>query len=159
MSFLRNRKGETMKVILLEDVKSLGKKGETVNVSDGYARNFIIPKKKGVEATAENMNTLKLQKANEEKVAREAKAAAEALAEQLKDNPITIKAKLGTSGKLFGAISSKEIALELAKQRGLELDKKKLVLDEPIKELGTHVVKAKLHKDVTAQVTVNVIEE
>ena len=114
-----NRKGETMKVILLEDVKSLGKKGETVNVSDGYARNFIIPKKKGVEATAENMNTLKLQKANEEKIAREAKAAAEALAEQLKDNPITIKAKLGTSGKLFGAISSKEIALELVNREDL----------------------------------------
>lgn len=148
-----------MKVILLEDVKSLGKKGETVNVSDGYARNFIIPKKKGVEATAENLNTLKLQKANEAKVAKELKEAAEALAEQLKDSPITIKAKLGTSGKLFGAISSKEIALELAKQRGLELDKKKLVLDEPIKELGTHVVKAKLHKDVTAQVTVNIVEE
>ena len=148
-----------MKVILLEDVKSLGKKGETVNVSDGYARNFIIPKKKGVEATADNMNNLKLQKANEAKVAKEQKEAAEALAAQLKENPITIKAKLGTSGKLFGAISSKEIALEMAKQNGIELDKKKLVLDEPIKELGTHVVKAKLHKDVTAEVTVKVVEE
>lgn len=148
-----------MKVILLEDVKSLGKKGDTVNVSDGYARNFIIPKKKGVEASAENMNNLKLQKANEAKLAKEAKEAAEALAEQLKENPVTIKAKLGTNGKLFGAISSKEIAQELAKQRGLELDKKKLVLTEPIKELGTHVVKAKLHKDVTAEVTVKVVEE
>ena len=148
-----------MKVILLEDVKSLGKKGETVNVSDGYARNFIIPKKKGVEATPENMNTLKLQKANEAKIAKETKEAAEALALQLKDSPVTIKAKLGTSGKLFGAVSSKEIALELAKQKNIELDKKKLVLDEPIKELGTHIVKAKLHKDVTAEVTVHVVEE
>lgn len=148
-----------MKVILLEDVKSLGKKGETVNVSDGYARNFIIPKKKGVEATPENMNTLKLQKANEAKIAKETKEAAEALAAQLKDSPITIKAKLGTSGKLFGAVSGKEIALELAKQRSIDIDKKKLVLDEPIKELGTHIVKAKLHKDVTAEVTVHVVEE
>lgn len=147
-----------MKVILLEDVKSLGKKGETVNVSDGYARNFILPKKKGVEATAENINTLKLQKANAEKVAAELKASAQALAEKIKENPITIKAKLGSNGKLFGAISSKEIAAEFTKQTGFEIDKKKLVLDEPIKELGTHLVKAKLHKDVTAEVTVKVVE-
>lgn len=147
-----------MKVILLEDVKSLGKKGEMVEVSAGYARNFIIPKNKGVEATAENMNTLKLQKANEEKVARELKEEAEKLADSLKEVSVVIKAKLGTSGKLFGAISSKEIALELAKQTGLELDKKKLLLDEPIKELGTHVVKARLHKDVTAEIKVNIVE-
>lgn len=148
-----------MKVILLEDVKALGKKGEMVDVSDGYARNFIIPKKKGVEANAANINTLKLQKANEEKIARETKAAAEELSEKLKSSPVTIKAKTGTSGKLFGAIASKEIALALAKQTGLELDKKKLLLDEPIKELGTHIVKARLHKDVIAEVTVNVVEE
>ena len=148
-----------MKVILLEDVKALGKKGQTVNVSDGYGRNFILPKKLGVEATAENLNTLKLQKANEEKVARETKEAAQALADKLKDNPVTITAKLGTSGKLFGAIASKEIALALAKQTGLEVDKKKLLLDEPIKELGTHIVKARLHKDVIAEITVKVVEE
>ncbi len=148
-----------MKVILLEDVKSLGKKGQLVEVSDGYARNFIIPKKKGVEATAQNMNTLKLQKANEEKVAKEMKEAAQALAEGLKNAPVTIKAKLGSNGKLFGAISGKEIAQALSEQAGLEIDKKKLVLDEPIKELGTHVIKARLHKDVQAEVTVNVVEE
>jgi len=148
-----------MKVILLEDVKSLGKKGEMVEVSDGYGRNFIIPRKKGLEATPENINNLKLQKKNEEKIAREAKEAAEELAAKLKDSRVTIKAKTGTSGKLFGAISSKEIALAFAKQTGLELDKKKLLMDEPIRELGTHVIKARLHKDVIAEVTVNVVEE
>lgn len=147
-----------MKVILLEDVKSLGKKGETVNVSDGYARNFIIPQKKGVEATAGNLNTLKLQKANEEKVAKELKEEAEQLAAKLKEAPVTIQAKLGNNGKLFGAISGKEIAQELSKQAGLEVDKKKLLLDEPIKELGTFVVKARLHKDVLGEITVNVVE-
>ncbi len=148
-----------MKVILLEDVKSLGKKGDLVEVSDGYGRNFIIPRKKGVEATSENMNNLKLQKANEEKLAREAKAAAEELADKLKGVSVTIKAKTGTSGKLFGAIASKEIALALAKQTGLELDKKKLLLDEPIRELGVHTVKARLHKDVIGEVKVNIVEE
>lgn len=148
-----------MKVILLEDVKALGKKGELVEVSTGYARNFIIPKKKGLEATPEALNNLKLARANEEKVARELKEAAQALAAQLKDNPVTIPAKLGGNGKLFGAISSKEIAAALSQQKGLEVDKKKIVLDEPIKELGTHTVKAKLHKDVTAEITVKVVEE
>ena len=148
-----------MKVILLEDVKSLGKKGDMVEVSDGYGRNFIIPRKKGVEATAENMNNLKLQKANEEKIARETKEAAQELAAQLKEASVTITAKTGTSGKLFGAIASKEIALALAKQTGLEVDKKKLLLDEPIRELGTHIVKARLHKDVIAEITVKIVEE
>lgn len=148
-----------MKVILLEDVKSLGKKGEMVEVSTGYARNFIIPKKKGIEATAQAMNDLKLQKANEAKVAKELKEAAEKLAADLKDNPVTLKVKTGAGGKLFGAISSKEIAAAILEQKGLEIDKKKIVLDEPIKELGTHIVKAKLHKDVQAQLTVKVEEE
>jgi len=148
-----------MKVILLEDVKSLGKKGEMVEVSTGYARNFIIPKKKGVEATAQAMNDLKLQKANEAKVAQENLEAAQKLAADLKDNPVTLKVKTGANGKLFGAISSKEIAAAIKDQKGLDLDKKKIVLDEPIKELGTHVVKAKLHKDVAAELTVKVEEE
>lgn len=148
-----------MKVILLEDVKSLGKKGEIVEVSAGYARNFILPGKKGVEATAKNLNDLKLQKANVEKREREAKAAAEELAKNLQDTPVLIKVKTGAQGKLFGAISSKEIAAAIKAQYGLELDKKKLLLDEPIKELGTHLVKAKLHRDVTAEITVKVAEE
>ncbi len=147
-----------MKVILTEDVKTLGKKGEIVDVSDGYARNFIIPRKKGIEASAENLNNLKLKKANDEKVARETKAAAEALAEEIKNKPVTIKIKTGGNGKLFGAISSKEIAAAFQTQYGLEIDKKKIVLDEPIKELCSKEVKIKLHKDVTAQLMVNVIE-
>ncbi|MGI6072507.1 MAG: 50S ribosomal protein L9 [Lachnospiraceae bacterium] len=148
-----------MKVILLEDIKSLGKKGETVEASDGYARNFLIPKKKGVEADAAAMNTLKLQKANEEKSAREAKEAAEELAAKIDGCPVTIEVKSGTSGKLFGAISSKEIAIAYRNSWQLEIDKKKILLDEPIKEIGTHIVKARLHPDVTAELTINVVEE
>lgn len=147
-----------MKVILLEDVKALGKKGEIVDVSDGYARNFILPKKKGVEASAANLNTLKLKKANDEKVAIENLENAKALGEKLTKAAVEIKIKSGEGGKLFGAISSKEIAAAVKEQHGLEIDKKKIVLDEPIKELGSHSVKIKLHKDVTANVTVNVVE-
>ena len=147
-----------MKVILMEDVKSLGKKGEIVDISDGYARNFILPKNKGVEATAANLNTLKLKKANDEKVALENFENAKALGEKLSNASVEIKIKVGEGGKLFGSISSKEIAAAVKEQHGLELDKKKIVLDDPIKELGSHKVKIKLHKDVTANVTVNVIE-
>ncbi len=148
-----------MKVILSEDVKSLGKKGEVVNVSDGYARNFILKTGKGVEATPANLNTLKLQKANDEKVAQEKLEAAKALGEKLAAAPVTIRIKAGEGGKLFGAIASKEIAAAVKEQYGLEVDKKKIVLEDPIKELGTHTVKVKLHKDVTAQLTVKVTEE
>lgn len=148
-----------MKVILSEDVKSLGKKGEVVNVSDGYARNFILKTGKGVEATPANLNTLKLQKANDEKIAQENLEAAKELGEKLASAPVTIKIKAGEGGKLFGAIASKEIAAAVKEQYGLEVDKKKIVLDDPIKELGTHTVKVKLHKDVTAQLTVKVTEE
>ncbi len=148
-----------MKVILSEDVKSLGKKGEVVNVSDGYARNFILKTGKGVEATPASLNTLKLQKANDEKVAQENLEAAKALGEKLAAAPVTIRIKAGEGGKLFGAIASKEIAAAVKEQYGLEVDKKKIVLVDPIKELGTHTVKVKLHKDVTAQLTVKVTEE
>ena len=148
-----------MKVILSEDVKSLGKKGEVVNVSDGYARNFILKTGKGVEATPANLNTLKLQKANDEKVAQENLEAAKSLGEKLAAAPVTIRIKAGEGGKLFGAIASKEIAAAVKEQYGLEVDKKKIVLEDPIKELGTHTVKVKLHKDVTAQLTVKVTEE
>lgn len=148
-----------MKVILLEDVKSLGKKGELVDVSDGYARNFLLKTKKGVEATPENRNNLKLKKANEEKIAKETLEAARELGEKLVALPVTLKIKAGEGGKLFGAVSSKEIAQAVKDQHGLELDKKKIVLDEPIKELGSHRVKVKLHKEVTVQMTVNVTEE
>lgn len=148
-----------MKVILLEDVKSLGKKGDICDVSDGYARNFIIPKKKGVEATPDNLNNLKLKNANDAKVARENLENAQTLAAQLADKTVVIRVKVGEGGKLFGAIASKEIAAAVLDQTGLELDKKKIVLADPIKALGEHKVKVKLHKDVTASLLVKVEEE
>lgn len=145
-----------MKVILLEDVKSLGKKGEIVNVNDGYARNFILPKKLGLEATSKNLNDLKLQKQNDEKVAQEKLDAAKALAEEIKEKTITVKIQAGVEGKVFGSISSKEIATEAKKQLNMDIDKKKIVIPDAIKSLGTYNVNIKLHKDVTATLTVKV---
>ncbi len=145
-----------MKVILLEDVKSLGKKGEIVNVNDGYARNFILPKKLGLEATSKNLNDLKLQKQNDEKVAQEKLDAAKALAEEIKEKSITVKIQAGVEGKVFGSISSKEIAIEAKKQLNMDIDKKKIVIPDAIKSLGTYNVNIKLHKDVTATLTVKV---
>ena len=145
-----------MKVILLEDVKSLGKKGEIVNVNDGYARNFILPKKLGLEATSKNLNDLKLQKQNDEKVAQEKLDAAKALAEEIKEKSITVKIQAGVEGKVFGSISSKEIATEAKKQLNMDIDKKKIVIPDAIKSLGTYNVNIKLHIDVTASLTVKV---
>ena len=145
-----------MKVILLEDVKSLGKKGEIVNVNDGYARNFILPKKLGLEATSKNLNDLKLQKQNDEKVAQEKLDAAKALAEEIKEKSITVMIQAGVEGKVFGSISSKEIATEAKKQLNMDIDKKKIVIPDAIKSLGTYNVNIKLHKDVTATLTVKV---
>ena len=147
-----------MQVVLLEDVKALGKKGQIVKVNDGYARNFILPKKLGVEATSKNLNDLKLQKANEEKIAAENLAAAKELAAKLEKLSVTLTMKAGEGGKAFGSVSGKEIAKAAADQLGLEIDKKKLVLPEAIKTFGTHEVPVKLHKDVTAKLTVNVQE-
>lgn len=148
-----------MKIILLQDVKSLGKQGEIVNVSDGYARNFILPKKLGVEANAGNLNDLKLQKENEEKRAKELLAAAKELAEDLETKEVVVKMKSGEGGKTFGSISSKEIAAEAKKQCDLELDKKKIQLPEAIKALGVYEVNVKLHPKVTGKLKVKVIEE
>ena len=145
-----------MKVILLEDVKSLGKKGEIVNVNDGYARNFILPKKLGLEATSKNLNDLKLQKQNDEKVAQEKLDAAKALAEKIKEKSITVKIQAGVEEKVFGSISSKEIATEAKKQLNMDIDKKKIVIPDAIKSLGTYNVNIKLHKDVTATLAVKV---
>lgn len=145
-----------MKVILLEDVKSLGKKGEIVNVNDGYARNFILLKKLGLEATSKNLNDLKLQKQNDEKVAQEKLDAAKALAEEIKEKSITVKIQAGVEGKVFGSISSKEIATEAKKQLNMDIDKKKIVIPDAIKSLGTYNVNIKLHKDVTATLAVKV---
>ena len=145
-----------MKVILLEDVKSLGKKGEIVNVNDGYARNFILPKKLGLEATSKNLNDLKLQKQNDEKVAQEKLDAAKALAEEIKEKSITVKIQAGVEGKVFVSISIKEIATEANNQLNMYIDKKKIVIPDAIKSLGTYNVNIKLHKDVTATLTVKV---
>ena len=147
-----------MKVILLEDVKSLGKKGQIVNVSDGYARNLLLPKKLGVEATGKNMNDLKLQKAHEDKVAQENLDAAKAFAEELKGKQVDVGIKVGEGGRTFGSISAKEIAEAAKAQLGYELDKKKLQLASPIKELGTTMVPIKLHPKVTGELKVVVKE-
>lgn len=147
-----------MKVILLEDVKSLGKKGEIVNISDGYARNFVLPKKLGVEANAKNMNDLKLQKANADKVAQEQLEAAQELAKVLETKEVTLKMKSGEGGRAFGSISSKEIAQAAKVQCGLELDKKKIQLPEAMKSLGVYEVHVKLHTKVTGKLKVKVVE-
>ncbi|MCM1253150.1 MAG: 50S ribosomal protein L9 [Clostridium sp.] len=148
-----------MKVILLQDVKSLGKKGEIVTVSDGYARNFILPKGLGLEADAKNLNDLKLQKANDEKVAKEQLEAAKEFAKELETKEVIVKMKSGEGGKTFGSISSKEIAAEAKKQCNLELDKKKIQLPEVIKSLGVYEVSVKLHTKVTGKLKVKVVEE
>lgn len=147
-----------MKVILLEDVKSLGKKGEIVNINDGYARNFILPKKLGMEASNKNLNDLKLQKANEERLAQEIYEQAKELAQKVAEKPVVLSIKSGEGGKTFGSVSSKEIAKAALDQLGLELDKKKLQLAEPIKTLGTTIVPVKLHPKVVAELKVNVKE-
>lgn len=147
-----------MDIVLLEDVKSLGKKGQIVKVNEGYARNFILPKKLGVEATSKNLNDLKLQKANADKLAAEQLAAARELGEQIEKSAITLSIKAGESGKAFGSISSKEIGKAIQDQLGLDIDKKKLMLPEPLKTFGTHEVPIKLHKDVTAKIAVKVVE-
>ena len=148
-----------MKVILLQDVKSLGKKGEIVNVNDGYARNFILPKKMGVEATGKNLNDLKLQKNNEKKVAQEQLDSAKTLAEKIGQGKVELAIKVGEGGRVFRSVSSKEIAAAVKEQMGLDVDKKKIQLKETIKSLGTHNVPVKLHPEVTAELKVIVKEE
>ena len=147
-----------MKVILLQDVKALGKKGEVVNVNDGYARNFILPKKLGVEANGKNLNDLKLQKNNEAKVEQENLDAAKKLAEELKAGKVVLTMKVGEGGRTFGSVSSKEIAEAVKEQMHLDIDKKKIQLKEQIKTLGTHIVSVKLHPEVTAELNVSVKE-
>ena len=147
-----------MKVILLEDVKSLGKKGEVVNVNDGYARNFVLPKKLGVEATGKNMNDLKLQKANEEKVAKEHLEAAQAFAKEMENDHVVVSIKAGEGGRTFGSVSSQEIATAYKEQCGKESDKKKFILPEPIKSFGVYEVAVKLHPKVTGTLKVKVQE-
>lgn len=147
-----------MEVILLEDVKSLGKKGELVKVSDGYARNCILKKNLGVEATARNKNDLKLQKQHEEKLAKEKLEAAKAFAEEMKEKSITVTIKTGSGGRSFGSVSTKELAAAAKSQLGYDLDKKKMVLSEPIKSPGIFQLPIKLHPKVTGELKVIVKE-
>ena len=147
-----------MKVILLADVKALGKKGDVVDVSDGYARNMLFPKKLGVEANAKNRNDLKLQNAHAEKVAQEQLEAAKVLAAEIGEKTVHVSIKVGEGGKTFGSVSSKEIAEAAKAQLSLELDKKKIQLSNPIRNLGVTIVPVKLHPQVTAELKVHVTE-
>ncbi len=147
-----------MKIILLQDEKKLGKKGEIIEANDGYARNYILPKKIGVEATPKNLNDLKLQKANDEKIAQQQLDAAKELAAVLETKQVVVKMKAGEGGKAFGSVSSKEIVAEFKAQHGIELDKKKIVLADSIKNFGNYEVAIKLHPQVTGKFTVKVTE-
>lgn len=148
-----------MKVILQQDVKALGKKGEIVSVNDGYARNFILPKKLGLEANNKNMNDLRLQKLKEDKIAQENLDAAKQLAADLSAGKVSLSIKTGEGGRVFGSVSSKEIAAAVKDQLGIEVDKKKIQLKETIKELGAHSVPVKLHPEVMAELNVVLVEE
>lgn len=147
-----------MKIILLQDEKKLGKKGDVIEVSEGYARNYILPKKLGVEANSKNMNDLKLQKANNAKVAQEQLDAATSLLAELGNKEVVVKIKAGEGGRAFGSVSSKEIAAAVKEQHGLEIDKKKIQLPEALKNFGSYEVGVKLHPQVTAKLTVKVLE-
>lgn len=147
-----------MKVILLEDVKSLGKKGEVVKVSDGYARNMLFPKKLGIEATAGNMKNLEQKRKIDEKNAAEELKKAQEFAKDLESKSVTVGIKVGTGGKTFGSVSTKEIADAAKKQLGIDIDKKKMVLASPLRELGETQVPVKVHPKVTANLKVIVKE-
>ncbi len=147
-----------MKVILLQDVKTLGKRGDVVKVSDGYARNMLLPKKLGVEATPKTLNDLKLQTAHEEKLAAETLAAAKDLAGQIEKSTLQMTIKVGEGGRAFGSISAKEIVEAAKEQCGFDLDKKKIQMTAPIKELGAATVAIRLHPQVTANIKINVTE-
>ena len=148
-----------MKVILQKDVKGKGKKGQMIDVAEGYARNFLLPQKLAIIATADAMNTMNLQAKAKAKADAEAKAAALAIAEKLKGSQVKIAAKGGNGGKLFGAVTGKEIAAALKEQHAMEVDSKKLVLSEPIKSFGSYEVKAKLGYEISGTVYVLVVEE
>ena len=148
-----------MKVILQQDVKGQGKKGQMIEVSEGYGRNFLLPRKLAIPATADAINTMNLkEKAKKAEEAR-LKAEAQDVAEKLNEGTVKLTAKAGNGGKLFGAVTTKEISEGLAKQYGLNIPKQKLVLDEPIKAFGGYQVKAKLGFEITATVKVSVTEE
>ena len=147
-----------MKVILLQDVKGKGKKGQMIEVSDGYARNFMLPKKMAIEATPDAINTMKMNdKATQERIARE-KAEALALSKQLREMTLTVTCKGGGNGRLFGSVTNQEIADALAKNSGIKLDKRKIVISDTIKNVGTYTVTCKLGYEITAPLTVKIEE-
>ena len=147
-----------MKVILLQDVKGKGKKGQMIEVSDGYARNFMLPKKLAIEATADAVNTMRMNdKAAAEKAARERAEALE-ISRKLREKTVTVTAKGGGAGRLFGSVTNQEIADALAKASGIKLDKRKIVLSDPIKSVGTYTVQCKLGYEITAPLTVKIVE-
>ena len=147
-----------MKVILLQDVKGKGKKGQLIEASDGYARNFLLPKKLAIEATADALNTKKMNdKATAERIARE-KAEALALSHKLRERTVVVTAKGGGSGKLFGSVTNQEIADALKAKAGVTLDKRKIVISDPIKNVGTYTVTCKLGYEITAPLTVKIEE-
>ena len=148
-----------MKVILLQDVKSVGKKGDILDANDGYARNFLLPKKLAVAATADNLNNLKLQKNNQEKIAQEQLEAAQNFAKELETKEVILSIKAGEGGRTFGSVSSKEIAQAFKDQCGMEIDKKKIQMEESIKSFGVYEVKVKLHPKVTGTLKVKVKEK
>lgn len=148
-----------MKVILLEDVKNVGKKGQLVNASDGYAKNFLFPKKLAVEATKSNMNDLELKKKAEEKRKQQELEEARELAKQMEAKEVIVSVKTGENGKTFGSVTNKEIAEALEKQTGLKVDKKKIVLEEPIKMVGSRTVIVKIHPQVNAEINVKIMEK
>ncbi len=148
-----------MKLILLEDVKGVGKKGDIVNKNDGYAINFLIPKKLAVEATNANLNDLELKKKSEAKRKKEELDEAQRLGAELNDKVVKVKVKAGENGKVFGSVTNKEIASALLEQTGLDIDKKKISFDDPIKMVGRRIVKVKLHPQVTVELTVEIAGE
>lgn len=145
-----------MKIILIKDEKKLGKKGDIIEANDGYARNYILPQKIGIEATSKNLNDLKLQKANADRIAQEQLDAAKALAEELVSKVIVVKMKAGEGGRAFGSVSTKEIALACKEQHAIEIDKKKIQLAESLKNFGMYEIDVKLHPQVTAKIKVDV---
>ena len=147
-----------MKVILLADVKSVGKRDDIVNVSDGYARNMLFPKKLAVEATPKNMKDIQLKKQNEARIAEAQLKEAQAFAKELEEKTVTVGIKVGAGGKTFGSVSTKEIADAAKQQFGIELDRKKMVLASPLRELGESSVQVRVHPKVTAQLKVLVKE-
>lgn len=147
-----------MKVILLQDIKGKGKKGQLIDASDGYARNYLLPRKLAVEANSDNLNTMRMNdKAAAEKAAKERAEAVE-ISKKLKELTVTIQAKGGGAGRLFGSVTSAEIADALKAQHGIAIDKRKLALDEPIKNAGTYTIKCKLGYEITGELTCKIEE-